>query len=182
MAELERFTQAERTLHSTNAVAVFFLLLSGGLIWQDLDHWRPGGINLVVQGHVWLGGIILLLGGAVAFLLFRRRTIPYADKRLNPAQRNSLRLSRLLLILMSLSGTFIYVSHQLGWSKEFRHQVKEAHLYGAGALLAFIVAHVGMVLLVPKNRGILQGMLQGHVDREVAVQVSPDWVESLEAR
>lgn len=182
MAEVERFTQAERTLHTTNALAVFFLLLTGGLIWRDLDHWKPGGINLIVQGHVWLGGIILLLGGAVAFLLLRRRSIPYADKRFNPAQRNSLRFSRVLLGLLCLSGAFIYVSKQMGWSKDVRHMLKEAHLYGAWVLLAFVVAHVAMVVLVPKNRGILKGMVQGHVDREVAIQVSPDWVESLEAR
>lgn len=182
MAEVERFTQAERTLHTTNALAVFFLLLTGGLIWRDLDHWRPGGLNLIVLGHVWLGGIILLLGGAVAFLLFRRRTIPYAEKRFNPAQRNSLKFSRVMLGLLSLTGTFIYVSKLMGGSKDFRHLIKDAHLYGAWVLLAFVVAHVAMVVLVPKNRGILKGMVWGHVDREVAIQVSPDWVESLETR
>ncbi|MNY72160.1 hypothetical protein D3C86_2106550 [compost metagenome] len=37
-----------------------------------------------------------------------------------------------------------------------------------------------MVLLLPKTRGILAGMLTGKVDRKVALRVSSGWVASVE--
>ena len=181
MAEIERFTKAERALHSTNAAAVFFLLITGGIMFKDLDHWKIAGINVISQAHFWLGGILLLLGGAIAFLVFRRRTIPFAHKRFNPGQRVSLNFVRFMLGFMTLSGLVIYVGKLMGMSKHTLHFIKHVHLYGAWLMVAFILAHVAMVLLVPKNRGIIESMKKGSVDRKVAMKVSPDWVESLEA-
>jgi hypothetical protein len=44
-----------------------------------------------------------------------------------------------------------------------------------------VLGHVFMVLGVPKNRGILAGMLRGRVPREVAERSAPRWLAAVES-
>ncbi|HEY9900639.1 MAG TPA: cytochrome b/b6 domain-containing protein [Pantanalinema sp.] len=177
---IERFTPAERLYHWANAAAVTLLLASGALIWQDLDKWRPNGVNVLEKGHFWLGGG-LMVGSLVLFLLLRRRRIPQARERFNPGQRLSLRAFQVLLGWMLASGIVIEFGKAWGMTKPVRGLFKQAHLLSAAAILALVIGHLGMVLLVAKNRGILAAMVKGSVDRDVLARSNPEWLKRVES-
>jgi formate dehydrogenase subunit gamma len=177
--DIERFTPAERSLHWTTALATMLLLGTGALIWRDLDKWKVAGFKVVEMAHIWVGGL-LLVAGILTYLMRQRRRIPHADKRFNLGQRLSLAASRLVfLVIMATGGTLVF-RNVLDMAKPFRKMVKQIHFWSASAIAAFILAHLVMVLLVPKNRGLLRGMLTGRVARPVATRVSPEWVAALD--
>lgn len=160
---VERFTGGERALHWATALAVILLLGSGFLIWQKLDDWEILEVNVISQGHVWLGGL-LLVGAALAFQLWgRRRRVPRPVQRFNAGQRLALRFVQAALGLMTATGAILYLREFVEMSKPFRRLVKQAHLLTAGAVAVFVVMHLVMVLLVPKNRGLLRGMITGRL-------------------
>jgi cytochrome b subunit of formate dehydrogenase len=177
---VQRFALAERLLHWNTAFSVLFLLATGALIWQKLDEWEIGGINVISQSHVWLGGL-LLVGGAIAFALLRRQRIPHAERRFSVRQQLGLKAVRISLLLMTLSGSALYLRSFLAMSKPLKGLIKDVHFWIAVPVLAFVLVHLVMVLLVPKNRGLLRGMLTGFVGRDVARRVSPEWLAGVEA-
>jgi MprA protease rhombosortase-interaction domain-containing protein len=179
--DIQRFTLAERLLHWNTAFSVLFLLATGAAIWQKADEWEVLGINVISQGHVWVGGLFLV-AGVLAFALRRRRqAIPQAGLRFSLGQRLGLQVTRLSLLVMTVSGTVLYLRAWLPMSKPLLGLVRDVHFWSAVPVLAFVLVHLAMVLLVPKNRGLLRGMLTGRVARAVAVRVSPAWVAALEA-
>lgn len=181
MTYLERFTKAERLLHWSSASAVFLLLGTGALIWQHLDEWEIAEINVISQFHVWGAGL-LLMATLVGFALWRRRRVPSAAKRFNPGQRAGLRVVQGLVGFLIASGVVLYAREFVTMAKPFKALVRELHLIGAGAIAAFVLAHLVMVFLVPKNRGLLQGMVTGRVPRDVAERVSPRWLAEQDHR
>ncbi|HEY9897585.1 MAG TPA: cytochrome b/b6 domain-containing protein [Pantanalinema sp.] len=179
MNRLERFCKSERFLHWMIAAAVAVFATTGWFIWRHEDDWEINGINVISQSHVILGGLLLVLG-VVGYLLLRRRSIPFAKARFSLGQRVGLGVTQLAMSVLVLSGATFYFRQALELSKPARKMVMQVHLYGAVALLLFVVVHLAMVLLMPKNRGILAGMLTGTIDRKVAVRVSSRWVAFLE--
>jgi len=175
---IERFTRSERRYHWANALAILFLGLTGSLIWQDLDHWRPGGVNVLVQSHVWLGGGLLVLS-ALVFRFFRRGSVPNAARRFNLGQRVNLRAFQALLTWMVLTGFVLNYAKAWGLSRPVRHQIAEVHLFSAATVGLLVLGHLAMVFLVPKNRGIVQAMLTGRVDRAVLERSTPEWLAGL---
>lgn len=175
---LERFTMAERMLHWSNAFGVLFLGTTGAIIWQDLDDWRIAGINVLSEGHFWLGGGTVLVG-AIAFLLLRRRRLAHAEARFNPLQRLNLRVIQAALVWMLATGTLLHFGKAWALSKPFRQSLKQVHLVSAAAVSALVLVHLIQVLIVPKNRGLLMGMVTGWVDRATAERASAGWVARL---
>lgn len=180
MKYLTRFSKAERLLHWMTAVSVTILALTGWFIWRKEDDWEIAGINVVSQSHVWVGALMLLAGLGV-YLVLRRPRPPYAALRFNPGQRLSLRLTQALLAVLVLSGSALYLREWIEMSKPVRTLLRQVHFASAATLVAFIALHLAMVLVVPKNRGLLRGMLTGRVARRVALSLSPEWVARLEA-
>lgn len=178
--DVERFTGAERLLHWSTALAVLFLLITGALIWQHADDWEIAGINVISQSHVWLGGL-LLIGGTTAYALLRHRRIPFARQRFALKQKLGLRMMQGLLVVMTSSGTVLYLREFITMSKPFRSLVRQVHFWSMVPILAFVTAHLLAILLVPRNRGLLRGMITGRVARKVAQRVSPQWLQRLEA-
>lgn len=179
MNRLERFTKSERFLHWMIAAAVLVFAGTGWFIWRHEDDWEINGINVIVQSHVLIGGALLALG-VIGFLLVRRRRIPGAESRFGLGQRLGLHFTQLTLSVLVLSGGAFYFRQALELAKPVRKQIMQVHLMGAICLLLFVGVHLAMVLLLPKTRGILAGMLTGKVDRKVALRVSSGWVASVE--
>jgi cytochrome b subunit of formate dehydrogenase len=177
--ELERFTLAERRLHWLNALAILLLAGTGAVIWRDWDKWRIAHVNVISQGHVWLGGG-LLVATLLGFAFFRRRRVLQCKQRFNPGQRLNLLAFQVLIPFMIASGVVINWSRALGLDKHARGLVKEAHLLSAGAIALLVLAHLAMVFLVPKNRGILAAMLTGRIPRDVIARVAPQWLSALD--
>lgn len=178
-SQVERFTLGERLLHGAVATAVLALLGSGLLIWQKADDWELWGVNLVSQGHVWLGGG-LLVGSVAAYLVWgRRRQVRHHAGRFNAGQRLALRAVQVGLGFLVGSGSLLYLREFVAISKPVRTLIRQAHLLGAGAIVAFIVLHLVMVLVVPKNRGLLKGMTSGSVSRDTARRASPGWLPDV---
>lgn len=180
MSLFERFSKAERLLHWTTVVAVTLLGLTGWFIWRHEDDWEILGINVLSQSHVVLGAG-LLVAGLVLYLVMRGPRRSFAELRFNLGQQLSLRLTQALITMLTVSGTVLYLRSFLGLSKAVKGLVREVHFYSAAALLAFVGLHLVMVLVVPKNRGLVRGMWTGRVSRKVALRVSPAWVERQEA-
>lgn len=177
---IERFTPAERRYHWANATAVTLLFASGALIWLDLDKWRPGGVNVLEMGHVYLAGGLLVLS-LILFLLRRGPQLPHARERFNRGQRLSLRAFQVLLGWMIASGIVIEFGRAWGMTKPMRGAFKQAHMLSAVAILALVIGHLAMVLLVAKNRGILSAMVTGRVERDVLERSNPEWLRRVEA-
>jgi cytochrome b subunit of formate dehydrogenase len=175
---LKRFTKAERLFHWSNAAAVLGLFATGLPIWLDLDKWRPGGWNVLMLTHVWLFGA-LMIAGALAFVIARRERIEAAAKRFNPGQKVNMLAFQVLLAYMAASGIVRYVGKSLGMTKQTLHMINDWHFRGAVMVGLFLVGHLAMVFLVPKNRGIVNAMTTGEVDPAVAQNVAPQWVAAL---
>lgn len=173
-SRIERFTLAERVLHWGTALAMLILGSTGIAIWQEADKWRPRGFNVISQGHFWLGGGLLVVG-ALAFRVFRRGHVVSPGDRFNPLQLANLRIFQLTLLWMSCSGIVLRFAKDWGLAKPLRHTIAEVHLVSAAAVGVLVAFHLVQVLAVPKNRGILAGMLTGWVDRAVAGRVNPRW-------
>jgi cytochrome b subunit of formate dehydrogenase len=171
---IERFTLAERLLHWSNAAAILFLGLTGVLIWQDLDDWRPAGINLISEGHFWLGGGTVV-AGALLFLALRRARVTAAAQRFNPQQTLNLRAVQLVLAEMVATGTLLHFGKVWHLTKPLRATIKQIHLMSAAFVGILVAGHLVMVLLVPKNRGLLLGMWQGAITRATAERATPRW-------
>lgn len=171
---LERFTRTERIFHWTNAGAVLFQLATGAIVWRELDNWRIHHVNVVSQAHFWIGLLVIGLGAAL-FLLLHRRRIPACEWRFNRGQRLNLRGFQVLLGWMLASGVVLRFGRAWHLGKPTLSVIREAHLVSAGLVLVGIGAHMAMVFAVPRNRGILQGMLGGYVERTVAERSSPSW-------
>lgn len=176
--QLKRFTKAERLFHWSNAAAVLGLFATGLPIWQDLDKWRPGGLNVLVLAHVWIFGA-LLIAGALAFVIARRERIEAAAKRFNPGQKVNMLAFQVLLAYMAVSGIVRYVGKSLGMTKPTLHMINEWHFRGAVVVGLLLLGHLAMVFLVPKNRGIVNAMTTGQIDEHVAQNVAPEWVAAL---
>jgi cytochrome b subunit of formate dehydrogenase len=179
MDKLERFSPVERSLHWMTALATFFLLITGVLIWKHLDEWEIRGINVISQGHVWLGGLPLIIG-FLTYALRKKQPIPHAEKRFSLGQRLGLMLTRAAMVVVVPTGMLVYLREFLAISKPVGKLIKRVHFWSASAIAAFVLVHLVMVLLSPKGRGLLQGMRTGWIARSVAQRVSPDWVASLE--
>lgn len=179
---IERFTLGERLLHGGVATAVLALLGSGVLVWQKADEWELWGVNVVSQGHVWLGGGLLVAAVAAYMLWGRRRQVSHASRRFNAGQRVALRAVQAVLGFLLASGVLLYLREFIQMAKPVKTAVRQAHLLGAGAIALFLLAHLAMVLAVPKNRGLLRGMLSGRVRRDVARRASPGWLPESSAR
>lgn len=182
-AKLERFTPAERWLHWTIACAMLFNLSTGFLIWRQLDDaWKPFGINIVSNGHVWLGGGTIVLAVLVfaLFALRGRRRVAGSGQRFNLGQAINLRLVQGLVVWMAGTGLLVRFGGGFGLARQLRHQILQVHLVGAALFLAAIVGHLVMVFVVPKNRGIHAGMLTGHLDRTLAERAHPTWVAAVD--
>lgn len=180
MSDLNRFSKAERRLHWTTVLSVAILAVTGWFIWRKEDDWEINGINVLSQSHVWVGALLLLVGAGL-YLLSRRPKLPSAALRFNPGQRMSLRLTQALLGVMTVSGVALYLRSWIEMSKPVRTVLRQVHFFSGATLLALVALHVAMVLVVPKNRGLLRGMLTGRVTRRVALRSSPEWVARLEA-
>lgn len=174
MKQLERFTQAERMLHWSNALSVFFLVITGIIIWQGEDEWELFGIDVISQSHSLLGGSLFIFG-ALAFLIFRRRHVAFAAKRFKPGQKRGLRFVQVLSVLMGLTGVILFLRQFIPMDKGFRAVVRNMHSNGMWVMAAVVAAHIGLVLLVPSNRKLLRGMVTGYVDPEVAAKAVPEW-------
>lgn len=179
---VERFTLGERLLHAGVATAVLALLGSGVLVWQKADEWELWGVNVVSQGHVWLGGGLLVAAVAAYMLWGRRRQAPHAARRFNPGQRVAMRAVQAVLGFLVASGVLLYLREFIQMAKPVKAAVRQAHLLGAGAIATFVLAHLVMVLAVPKNRGLLRGMLSGRVSQDTARRASPGWLPEGPAR
>ena len=172
---IERFTLAERRWHWLNALAVLFLGTTGVLIWRHLDELKFHHLNVISEGHVFLGGGVLVLS-ALAFAFFRRRRVERAAKRFNPGQRFNLLAFQVLLGFMVASGLVVRFGKPFGLTKALHHQLLNLHLYSAAAIGVLVLGHLGMVFVVPKNRGILAAMLTGRVGRDVVARSAPQWL------
>lgn len=180
MTFLKRFSGAERLLHWTTVVSVTILAGTGWFIWRKEDDWEINGINVISQSHVWLGALLLLVGFAL-YLLLRRPRPDFAALRFNPGQRVSLRLTQVLLGVLTITGSVLFLREWIEMSKPVRVFVRQTHFYSAAALMAFVGLHLVMVLVVPKNRGLVRGMVTGLVARNDALRTSPEWVARVEA-
>jgi cytochrome b subunit of formate dehydrogenase len=177
---MERFTVAERSLHWATVASVAVLLVTGTLVWLDLDHFRPSGINVVVQTHALLGGGGLLVA-ALAFCLFRRRHVVGEKKRLNTGQNANLRVMQLLLLTQAVLGTTLYFGRALHLTKPRVELIGQIHFIVACVVVLAIAAHMVMVFVVRKNQGIFEGMWTGFVSRKIAERSCPDWVKAVDA-
>lgn len=180
MSALKRFSTAERVLHWMTVAGVTILAGTGWFIWRKEDDWEINGINVLSQSHVWVGAVLLLAGVAL-YLLLRRTRPAFSALRFNPGQRVSLRLTQVLLSLLTITGSVLYLREWIELSRPVKTVLRQVHFYGAAALVAFVALHLVMVFLVPKNRGLLRGMVTGFISRRVALRTSPDWVAELEA-
>ena len=178
MKELQRFTKAERLFHWSTVAAVLGLFATGLPIWQHLDKWKPGGINVLVSVHVWLFGALLVLG-ALTFLITRRERVAASAVRFNPGQRFNLLAFEGLIAYLLATGSVRYVGKLIGFPRATLTTIDQWHFAGAVILLVLLLGHLAMVLLVPKNRGILAAMTTGHVPEDVARSVAPAWVEAV---
>jgi Ni,Fe-hydrogenase I cytochrome b subunit len=173
---VERFTRAERAFHGATALAVFILMGTGWFIWRKQDDWEILGVNVLSQGHVWLGGVLLVIAAVAFLLLGRRRRVAFAERRFKPGQRAALRVITVVLGYMVASGVLLYLREFVEMSKATRALIRQAHLLGGWVVVAFLAAHLAMVLLVPKNRGLIAGILTGRVKRNVARRATPGWL------
>lgn len=176
---IDRFTRAERAYHWAVVAAVTLLGTTGIVIWLDLIDWRWHGKEVLPNTHVWLGGGMLVLA-TVAFLLLRRRRIEAAPLRFNSGQRLNLLAMRVLLTYMVASGGIAWFSRSLGLTKHAHHLVLQSHLFSAALIGLMVVAHLVMVFVVRKNRGIWQAMVKGRVPAEVARTSAPHWWDALQ--
>ncbi|HEY9721118.1 MAG TPA: cytochrome b/b6 domain-containing protein [Oscillatoriaceae cyanobacterium] len=182
---IARFTRGERAYHWGNALAVLFLLGTGTSLWLHLDHYHPRGPHAthgphyLLLFHVWLGGGGLIAATLLFAALAWRRT-QHPAVRFNQGQRVNLRLFQAFIGWMIFSGLLIFNSRTLGIPHATSEIFSKLHLIAAGLIGVLVLGHLAMVLLVPKNRGILSGMVSGSVDRDVAQRVDPEWVASLE--
>lgn len=177
---IARFTRGERLFHWGNALAVLFLLTTGASLWLHLDHYNHHSHkpHYLLLFHVWLGGGGLIAATLLFVALAWRRTPHHA--RFNSGQRVNLRLFQGFLGWMALSGLLIFNQRLLGIPHPTAEIFSKLHLIAAGVIGVLVLGHLAMVFVVPKNRGILSGMLSGSVDREVAERVDPQWVAALE--
>ena len=175
---LKRFTLAERAFHWGNAASLALLGLTGLLIWAELDKWRPWKINVVAQAHSLLGGGVLLLC-VLLFLGLRRDRVTNSGRRFNMGQRINLRLSIGIVAIQAVLGVVLYALAALDLAKDTRELLQIIHLGGAVFISLLVAAHLFMVFVVPKNRGIFASMWTGYVDRKIAERVSPEWTAAI---
>ncbi len=178
--DYERFNAGERRLHWGTALTVLFLGTTGLAIWAGYDKWELAGVEALPWAHFWLGGGSLL-GGVVGYLAWRSPPIVAAAKRLNFGQRVNLLVMQVLLGGMFASGLVIHFGRSWGMTKPVRSLIKQGHLTAAMGVGLVILAHLVMVFVVAKNRGIVRAMLTGRVDAEVARRSAPAWVAEIEA-
>jgi hypothetical protein len=145
----------------------------GVLIWQHLDEWEIGKINVIPQAHVWLGG--LLRSSCHRLAVGRRGAFP------SPSSANGAAPGLALCLLLSAGG---YPQRPgVVRPRIRRHEQARARcaMCTLGAALVWrSSSFTWAVLLAPANRGLLAGMLTGRVGRETALRASPDWVASLD--
>jgi cytochrome b subunit of formate dehydrogenase len=177
---VERFTRGERTYHWLNALAVFILGTTGFALWWHFDKFKWHGLEVVQNVHYWLGAG-LLSAASLGFMRLRRRHIARAEARFSVGQRFNLRAFQAMLSYMVLSGLVVEFKRVLGLARPVSRLILQTHLYSAMGIAVLIAAHVFMVLVVKKNRGIVKGMWHGHVERQVLQSSSPTWLEAVEA-
>ncbi|MBU6428359.1 MAG: cytochrome b/b6 domain-containing protein [Cyanobacteria bacterium REEB65] len=177
--DLKRFTLAERSLHWAIASAVLFNLTTGLFIWRSWDDFfKIGHLNPISQAHFWLGGGTIIVSGFV-FVALRRDRIAQADKRMNAQQLFNLSAIQLLLCMQAATGVVMKFWRHWGVPKAFLFLIARVHLFTAATVLTLILVHLFMVLVYPKNRGVVWGMVRGRVNRDIARRVWPSWVNSL---
>ncbi len=68
-----------------------------------------------------------------------------------------------VLAFMALSGIGIYLSGDIGWSRDFTHEVKELHELIAWLIVAFVPLHIAGVVVADNRdqKGLTSGMISG---------------------
>ena len=164
---IERFTRAERALHWSLALTTFFLMGTGFWIWMG---WARGHQLLGFKYgliHFWVGGTVFL-AAPLLFLALRRRRVAGHATRFNPGQKLNLLAMQVTLPFMLATGTALHFGKLVGIPREVRQLLKLVHLGAAGLITLAVLAHVFLVL---KHRGLIRGMVTGHV----APEAVPDW-------
>ncbi|MDB5102028.1 MAG: Prokaryotic cytochrome b561 [Cyanobacteria bacterium RYN_339] len=159
MRMIERFTRAERALHWSTALTVFFLMGSGFWMWMG---WAKGHTLVgfrYAQVHFWVGAVVFV-GAALLFLAFGRRRVAGHETRFNTGQKVNLLAMQAALPFMLVSGTVLHFAKGWGLSRDLSNVVKLLHLGSAGLIALAVVGHI---VLVVTHRRLIRGMVVGSV-------------------
>lgn len=131
-----------------------------------------------------------VLGYGLAFLLLGRIVVEFAqpaEERVSTRMKSAIRLFRsgkgdkaesrhyilvkwsyflfyLVLLYLVVTGLLLAFSHELGMAGSVRHSIKEIHGAAQYLVYAFVLFHIGGVLLADlgKFKGAVSGMIHGN--------------------
>jgi formate dehydrogenase subunit gamma len=191
---VRRFSKTERTLHWVNALAFFFLLATGLILYLPSLAVLVGRRPLIQDLHFWsgVGWVSLLVAIAVAgdrrglvrlarevdrfdrddfrWLLGRR---PAPQGRLNAGQKLNTALTAAFTLLFLVSGLLLWFGER---DTRFRFAstvlLHDCLMYAA---LVLLVGHLYLAVIHPATRHALRGITVGTVDEEWATRHHPKW-------
>jgi formate dehydrogenase subunit gamma len=196
--QIVRYTFAERVNHWLGALSYTYLLITGLAFWSPYLYWLGavvGGGSVARAWHPWVG-LIFSVSIFITFIQWHRdmaitegdrawaRAIPHyirnEDEELPPTGRFNYGQKLFFwgifygLILLLLSGIFLWYTEALPWS--FRFVRYAAILIHAGVALATIglfLIHVYMSAIL--EEGSFGSMIHGYVTRAWAWTFHRTW-------
>jgi Ni,Fe-hydrogenase I cytochrome b subunit len=99
-----------------------------------------------------------------ALNLFKSGTAEKAEYRHYLIVKYTYLLFYILLFYMAVTGLSLVLENQLGLPRNINHTIKEFHGAGQWVMYAFVIFHIGGVILADlgKAKGIVSGMINGN--------------------
>jgi len=128
-------------------------------------------IAKAIRAGMWEWHIIL--GYALSFLVIYRIYLFFTNSK-NKEKFSNLSLHKkgvevlyyilyVTLFFMTLSGLFLVFYKDMGFSKDFAHDIKEIHEFVFNFIMYFVILHIGGVVVAELNdeKGIISNMISG---------------------
>lgn len=138
----------------------------------QITHDQAVAIAKAIRAGMWDWHIIL--GYALSFLVLYRIYLFFTNSKtqekfstLSMHKKGVEVLYYILyvsLFFMTLSGLFLVFYKDMGFSKDFAHDIKEIHEFVYNFILVFVVLHIGGVVAAELNdeKGIISNMISTH--------------------
>lgn len=204
---IRRYTLADMLMHWSVAVGCVFLLLSGGVIFFDTSstilNTDAGNLSRLIHRIA----AIFFMGAPVLYFIFSKKRFGFLvafkyDKsdlgwlkaavkhyfvggplppqgKYNTGQKLYYLVAVVCGILLAISGIFLWFDLASGTA---RLVMLVIHDVGAFALGAFLLVHVYLSAIHPRERVSFNAMVTGYMDRKYAEHSHELWVEEVEGK